>query len=53
MLIGAIRIGTTEHVGAIRGLIQTRRSLGAWKDKLIKDPGLLMDALVQLTERHN
>ena len=53
VLIGAIRIGTTEHVGAIRGLIQTRRSLGAWKDKLIKDPGLLMDALVQLTERHN
>jgi NAD(P)H-nitrite reductase large subunit len=53
VLIGAIRIGPTEHVGAIRGLIQTRRSLGAWKEALIKDPGLLMDALVQLTEKHN
>ena len=53
VLIGAIRIGATEHVGAIRGLIQTRRSLGAWKEKLIKDPGLLMDALVHFTEKHN
>jgi NAD(P)H-nitrite reductase large subunit len=52
VLIGAIIIGATEHVGAIRGLIQTRRSLGAWKEKLIKDPGQLMDALVQLTQKH-
>jgi NAD(P)H-nitrite reductase large subunit len=53
VLIGAIRIGATEHVGAIRGLIQTRRSLGVWKETLIKDPGLLMDALVHLTEKYN
>jgi hypothetical protein len=33
-------------VGAIRGLIQTRRALGAWKDKLLKDPQLVMDAFV-------
>lgn len=53
VLIGAIRIGATEHVGAIRGLIQTRRSLGAWKEMLIKDPGRLADALVVLTEKHD
>ena len=31
ILIGAITIGQDRNVGAIRGLIQTRRALGAWK----------------------
>lgn len=53
VLIGAIKIGPTDHVGAIRGLIQTRRRLGAWKETLIKDPGRLADALVVLTEKHD
>lgn len=51
VLIGAIIIGATEHVGAIRGLIQTRHSLGAWKETLIKDPGQLMNALVNVTRK--
>ena len=51
VLIGAIIIGATEHVGAIRGLIQTRHSLGPWKETLIKDPGQLMNALVNLTRK--
>ena len=46
ILIGAITIGQDRNVGAIRGLIQTRRPLGAWKDKLLKDPQLVMDAFV-------
>jgi len=50
-LIGAIIIGPTDNVGAIRGLIQTRHSLGAWKETLIKDPGQLMNALVNLTRK--
>jgi NADPH-dependent 2,4-dienoyl-CoA reductase/sulfur reductase-like enzyme len=47
-LVGAITIGHPQHVGAIRGLIQSRRHLGAWKDQLMKNPQLVMDALVDL-----
>ena len=32
----------------IRGLIQTRRKLGAWKDKLLDHPELVTDAFVDL-----
>jgi NAD(P)H-nitrite reductase large subunit len=50
VLIGAITIGNTRHVGAMRGLIQTRRHLGGWKEKLMKNPQLVMDAFVGLSE---
>ena len=46
VLVGAITIGQDRSPGAIRGLIQTRRPLGAWKDKLLQDPQLVMDAFV-------
>ena len=49
MLVGAITIGQPRHVGAIRGLIQTRRHLGKWKDVLMKNPTLVMDAFVDLS----
>jgi NAD(P)H-nitrite reductase large subunit len=48
VLVGAISIGPNRSVGAIRGLIQTRRKLGAWKEKLLKDPQLVMDAFVDV-----
>ena len=47
-LIGAITIGHPHHVGAIRGLIQSHRHLGAWKSELMKNPHLVMDAFVDL-----
>ncbi|OIQ92475.1 NADH-dependent phenylglyoxylate dehydrogenase subunit epsilon [mine drainage metagenome] len=43
-LIGATAIGLTDHVGAMRGLIEGRVQLGAWKDTLINDPTQLMPA---------
>lgn len=43
-LIGATSLGMTEHVGALRGLIQTKASLGSWKDKLLIDPTRVMEA---------
>jgi NAD(P)H-nitrite reductase large subunit len=46
VLVGAISIGQGRSVGAIRGLIQTRRKLGAWKQRLLKDPQLVTDAFV-------
>ncbi len=48
MLIGAITIGRTQHIGAIRGLIQTRRQLGKWKKRLMENPQLVMEAFVEL-----
>ncbi len=48
VLVGAITIGQDRNLGAIRGLIQTRRKLGPWKQTLLKDPQLVMDAFVDL-----
>ncbi|MCM2308668.1 MAG: FAD-dependent oxidoreductase [Sulfuritalea sp.] len=44
VLIGATSIGHTEHVGVLRGLIQTRTRLGSWKDSLLRDPNGYMAA---------
>ena len=44
ILIGATSCGLTEHVGVLRGLIQTRVALGEWKEELLKDPIKVMDA---------
>ena len=44
--MGAIGIGPGRSLGAIRGLIQTRRRLGAWKDRLMQDPARVTEAFV-------
>ena len=44
VLIGATSCGLTEHVGALRGLIQTRAHLGSWKEQLMQDPSKIMQA---------
>jgi NAD(P)H-nitrite reductase large subunit len=43
-LVGCNAIGWTEHVGVMRGLVEGQVKLGPWKDKLIEDPTLLMEA---------
>ena len=43
-IIGALTLGRTDHVGVLRGLIQTRVPLGDWKAKLMADPGRFMEA---------
>lgn len=48
LLVGAITVGHTRHVGAIRGLIQGRRKLGKWKERLADNPQLLMEAFIDL-----
>lgn len=45
-LVGALGIGMTEHIGVLRGLIQTKTALGDWKRKLIADPHRVMEAFV-------
>ena len=44
LLVGALAIGLTQHVGVLRGLIQTRVRLGNWKKLLLNDPSLVMNA---------
>ncbi|HEY3328191.1 MAG TPA: FAD-dependent oxidoreductase [Novimethylophilus sp.] len=44
VLIGATSLGLTQHVGVLRGLIQTRTHLGEWKQVLLKDPTRVMEA---------
>ncbi len=50
VLVGATSLGLTEHVGVLRGLIQTRTRLGVWKERLVKDPTRLMEAYLASTQ---
>lgn len=49
-LVGALALGLTQHVGVIRGLMQTRIPLGKWKARLIRDPHQLMSAYLECTQ---
>ena len=44
VLVGATCVGTTEHIGVLRGLIQGKIPLGDWKETLLGDPTKVMDA---------
>jgi NAD(P)H-nitrite reductase large subunit len=43
-LVGANCVGFSDHVGALRGLIEGRLRLGPWKRKLQDDPAQIMPA---------
>jgi NAD(P)H-nitrite reductase large subunit len=49
-LVGATAIGTTEHVGVLRGLIQNRTRLGRWKDVLLATPTRFVEAYVAASQ---
>ena len=44
VLVGCLALGLTQHVGVLRGLIQTKTPLGKWKDVLMADPHQIMSA---------
>jgi NADPH-dependent 2,4-dienoyl-CoA reductase/sulfur reductase-like enzyme len=50
VLVGALALGLTRHVGVIRGLIQTRLPLGPWKDRLVENPHRVMEAYLERTQ---
>ena len=50
VLVGATGIGHTQHVGIMRGLIQSEIRLGAWKNRLLKNPLQLMAAYLACTQ---
>lgn len=46
MLVGCNSVGWTDHVGVMRGLVEGKVKLGAWKDHLKADPTKLMEAYI-------
>ena len=44
VLVGASSLGMTQHVGVLRGLIQTASPLGVWKDRLLEEPNRISEA---------
>ena len=49
VLVGAINIGQFEHVGILRGLIQSRMPLVEWKEVLMENPRKVMEAYLSIT----
>jgi NAD(P)H-nitrite reductase large subunit len=43
-LVGCNSVGWTDHVGAMRGLVEGQVALGEWKRRLMADPTQLMTA---------
>ncbi len=50
VIVGASTLGVTEHVGVIRGLIESRVRLDGWKAKLKQDPTRIMEAYLARTQ---
>jgi NAD(P)H-nitrite reductase large subunit len=53
VMVGCNSVGWTEHVGVMRGLVEGRVPLGEWKDKLMHDPTLLMEAYLACAQGQN
>lgn len=49
-IVGALSLGRTDHVGALRGLIQNKTPLGEWKGILMADPQRYMEAYVDRSQ---
>ncbi len=49
-LVGAQCVGMTDHVGMLRGLIQTGFHLGKWRDKLLETPERLREAYIDVMQ---
>jgi NAD(P)H-nitrite reductase large subunit len=50
VLVGATSLGLTQHVGVLRGLIQSKTRLKVWKDRLLEDPTRIMEAYLASTQ---
>ncbi len=50
VLVGATSLGLTQHVGVLRGLIQSKLRLGQWRSKLMEDPTRIMEAYMANTQ---
>lgn len=53
VLVGSLSLGLTQHVGVLRGLMQTKTPLGRWKERLMRDPHLIMEAYLERAQGQN
>jgi NAD(P)H-nitrite reductase large subunit len=53
LLVGSLSLGLTQHVGVLRGLIQTKAPLGPWKARLMQNPHLIMEAYLECAQGQN
>ena len=51
VVVGALALDLTQHVGVVRGLVQTQVRLGPWKEALKQDPHKVMDAYLACTQK--
>jgi NAD(P)H-nitrite reductase large subunit len=49
-LVGASSVGKTQHIGVLRGLIESKIDLGEWKQRLKQDPSAIMEAYIGSTQ---
>ena len=49
-LVGASSVGKTQHIGVLRGLIESKLDLGEWKQRLMQDPSAVMEAYIGSTQ---
>lgn len=49
-LVGAQCVGMTDHIGMLRGLIQTELELGVWKQRLMESPERVREAYVAVAQ---
>ena len=50
-LVGANTVGFAQHAGVLRGLIEGKVRLGGWKQRLLQDPTLLMQAYLAQAQK--
>lgn len=48
VVVGATSLGMTQHVGILRGLIQSETRLGVWKNRLLADPTRVVEAYLAM-----
>jgi NAD(P)H-nitrite reductase large subunit len=48
VLVGATSLGMTQHVGILRGLIQSETRLGKWRERLLADPTRVVEAYLAM-----
>lgn len=53
VLVGCNSVGWTQHVGAMRGLVEGQVRLGDWKDTLLQEPTRLMEAYLACAQGQN
>ena len=50
VLVGASTLGMTQHIGVLRGLIESKIHLNVWKERLLVDPTRIMEAYLSSTQ---